>query len=175
MTFEATHPRFWTRFRGLFVQHVVSDPRRLTAFRLFTTFLISFGLLRLLTYGIRYHFLPFKNIETASGLHIHHFVWGIFLLLIVGFLALNLEAQTWHPWLAIPFAIGAALVLDEFALWLRLEDNYWAKEGRLSVDVVVWVAALLGLYYVTARFWAALADDVRKVMRAENRLRRRKA
>jgi len=173
MTFEATHPPIWTRVRGHFVTHVVSSYRRLTAFRLLVTFLISFLLLRLLTYGIRYQFLPLKNVVTGSGLHIHHFVWGIFLLLIVGFLALNLEAQIWHPWLAIPFAIGAALVLDEFALWLHLEDNYWGREGRISVDAVIWVAALLGLYYVTARFWAALVDDVRKVRRAEQRLRRK--
>jgi len=35
------------------------------------------------------------------------------------------------------------LTLDEFALWLHLEDVYWAEEGRKSVDAVV-LATLLG-------------------------------
>jgi hypothetical protein len=160
MTFKVTNPGFWQRVRGHFDTHVRKDFRRLTAFRLLLTFLVTFGLLRFLTYGIRYHFLPARNVVVGGGLHIHHFVWGIFILLIVGFLSLNLDERVWNPRLAIPFAIGAALVLDEFALWLRLEDNYWSKDGRLSVDVVTWVAALFGIYYVSARFWQALHREL---------------
>ncbi len=174
MTVEKSVMSFWTRIGGHFDTHVRSDFRRLAAFRLLVTFLLTFGCLRLLTYGIRYHFLPFRNVVTSSGLHIHHFVWGIFLLLLVGFLSLNLDEKVWNPRLAIPFGIGAALVLDEFALWLRLEDNYWAKDGRLSVDAVTYVALLLALYYVTARFWGALAAEVRAVIGLERLLRHKK-
>jgi hypothetical protein len=160
MTFKETSPGFWKRVRGHFDTHVRGDFRRLTAFRLLLTFVVTFTFLRFLTYGIRYHFLPARNVVVGGGLHIHHFVWGIFILLVVGFLSLNLDERVWNPRLAIPFAIGAALVLDEFALWLRLEDNYWSKDGRLSVDVVTWVAALFGIYYVSARFWQALHREL---------------
>ncbi len=171
MTFKAVRPGLWRQIGGHFQTHVVGDFRRLAAFRLLTSFLLTFACLRFLTYGIRYHFLPVGNVVTSSGTHIHHFVWGIFLLIIVGFLSLNLDEKVWNPRLAIPFGIGAALVLDEFALWLKLEDNYWAKDGRLSVDTVTVVAGLLAVYYVTARFWAALVDELRKGIRTEERLR----
>ena len=45
--------------------------------------------------------------------------------------------------LAVLFGVGAALTLDEFALWLRLDDVYWTREGRRSVDAVL-VALVVG-------------------------------
>jgi hypothetical protein len=148
--------------------------RRRAALRAWVAFVVTFVLLRLLTYGIRYHFLPFNNVVTGGGLHIHHFVWGIALLILGGFLALMLENPRWHPWLAIVFGIGAALVLDEFAIWLTLSDVYWTQQGDISVSVVIVVAALLGVYYAANCFWIALARElrlaVRLAMRGERRL-----
>jgi hypothetical protein len=83
------------------------------------------------------------SVKTEGGLHVHHLVFGIVLLLATGF-ALALQPSS--PWLEIVaagFGIGAGLTLDEYALWLHLEDVYWAEEGRRSVDAVV-IAALLG-------------------------------
>jgi hypothetical protein len=139
--------------------------RRRTAFRAWLAFIVTFVLLRLLTYGIHYQFLPFRNITTSSGLHIHHFVWGIGLLILVGFIGLMVEHPRWHPWLAIAFGIGAALVLDEFALWLHLSDVYWTDQGQISVDIVIVVAALLGLYYAANCFWIALVRELRSAAR----------
>lgn len=136
------------------------DYRRETALRMWLAFIATFVFLRGLTYGIRYHLLPVHNVVTSSGLHIHHFVWGIFLLLVVGFLALVLEQARWHPWLAIAFGIGAALVIDEFALWLNLQDVYWAKQGRSSVDLAIVVAALLGLFYAADCFWIQVVREI---------------
>jgi hypothetical protein len=83
------------------------------------------------------------SVVSDGGLHVHHLVFGIVLLLGTGFgLALSPDS----PWLEIlagGFGIGAGLTLDEYALWLHLEDVYWAEEGRRSVDAVV-VAALVG-------------------------------
>jgi hypothetical protein len=45
--------------------------------------------------------------------------------------------------LAVLSGVGAALTLDEFALWLRLDDVYWSREGRSSVDAVL-VALVVG-------------------------------
>lgn len=84
------------------------------------------------------------SVTTKGGLHLHHLVWGIVLTLVSGFL--NFVLKPGSPWLEIfaaAFGIGAGLTLDEFALWIHLEDVYWAKEGRASIDAVV-VATLLG-------------------------------
>jgi hypothetical protein len=75
-------------------------------------------------------------------------------------------------WLAIPFGIGGALVLDEFALLLNLQDVYWAKEGRQSLDAVVLVLAVLGVYLVAERFWrAALREVLEHVRKGQPRKR----
>jgi hypothetical protein len=135
------------------------DWREKAGIRAFLAFVVTFAFLRGLTYGIRYHLLPVHDI-TSGGLHIHHFVWGILLLLLVGFLGFTLEAQRWHPWLAIAFGVGAALVLDEFALWLNLQDVYWTRQGRISVDVALGVAGMLGVYTAAIHFWNAVAREI---------------
>lgn len=89
------------------------------------------------------------NVETKSGLHIHHLVWGIVTLMLAGFLTIALEpASPWRELLALAFGIGCGLTLDEFALWLRLDDVYWKSEGRSSVDAVI-VATVIGAMVVT--------------------------
>jgi hypothetical protein len=85
----------------------------------------------------------------AGGVHLHHLVWGICLLLLCGFLAfaVPLQAPWWHL-VAIGFGVGAGLTLDEFALWVRLQDVYWTEEGRTSFDAVVCTLAFAGLVVV---------------------------
>ena len=134
--------------------------------RLLLAFALTFAVVRALTFGIRYHLVPVNNVVTPGGLHIHHYVWGILIVLVVGFLAMTLDQAKWHPWLAIPFGVGAALVLDEFALLLNLQDVYWAKEGRQSLDAVVLVLALLGVYLVAERFWRSAAGEVAETLRS---------
>jgi hypothetical protein len=144
-------------------QHV--DYRRQAALWMWVTFIATFIFLRLLTFGIRYQLLPVKNVVTSSGLHIHHFVWGILILLIVGFLGITLWSERLHPWLGTIFGIGAALVLDEYALWLNLKDVYWLPAGRSSIDVAIVVAALLGLYYAADRFWKQVITEVQAAIK----------
>jgi hypothetical protein len=83
------------------------------------------------------------SVKTEGGLHVHHLVFGIVLLLAAGFALALQPSSPWLEILAAAFGIGAGLTLDEYALWLHLEDVYWAEEGRRSVDAVV-IAALLG-------------------------------
>jgi hypothetical protein len=83
------------------------------------------------------------SVQTEGGLHVHHLVFGIVLLLATGFALALQPPSPWLEILAAGFGIGAGLTLDEYALWLHLEDVYWAEEGRRSVDAVV-VAAVLG-------------------------------
>ena len=80
-----------------------------------------------------------------GGVHVHHQVWGILLVLVVGLLEFRLRpAAPWQEVLSALFGVGAALALDEFALWLHLEDVYWSEEGRKSIDAVM-VAVVVGL------------------------------
>jgi len=84
------------------------------------------------------------SVTTSGGLHLHHLVWGIVLLMLTGFLGfVTRPVSPWTEILAALFGVGAGLTLDEFALWIHLRDVYWAEEGRSSLDAVI-VAALIG-------------------------------
>ena len=110
-------------------------------------FLVTFGIVRGITHLIKAGVGPFHNVS-SGGLHIHHLVWGILLVLVVGYIWLIEEGIT-SSWLssitAIAFGVGAALTLDEFALWLNLQDVYWTGRGRESIDAVVIFAGLLSV------------------------------
>jgi hypothetical protein len=141
------------RIHDLFVRHVPDRPKRrllLAAIGFFLTFSVA----RSLAYSNYHHIGPFHDIY-IHGRHIHHLVWGILLLLAVGFgwlieLGTGSEASTLFASraMALLYGAGAALTLDEFALWLNLADVYWAREGRASVDAIVLfgVVLLLGIW-----------------------------
>lgn len=91
------------------------------------------------------------------GTHLHHLVPGIILLMVSGYVAIALDPSVPREPMAVMFGIGLALTLDEFALWLHLEDVYWAKEGRQSVDAVVIVASIVAMGILG---WSFLAEVV---------------
>jgi hypothetical protein len=97
----------------------------------------------------------------VGGTHVHHLVWGILLILGTGYVAIAIApGSPGREILAIIFGIGAGLTLDEFALWLNLEDVYWSEKGRRSIDAVIVAAALGGIALVGLRAWLAVADEV---------------
>ena len=107
----------------------------------------SFGFIRMSTRLMRSPKVPWwpGSVETSGGLHIHHLVFGIVLILLAGFLSFALQPDgALLTVLAIAFGIGAGLTLDEFALWLYLEDVYWSEEGRRSVDAVIVATIIAG-------------------------------
>ena len=122
---------------------VLSGRRELVAW-LVLGFLVAFLVTRFVTHAIRTGRGPFRD-ASVGGVHVHHEVYGIFLLLGTG-----TAEFTWRPdgaggaLLAVLFGAGAALTLDEFALWLHLEDVYWSREGRSSVDAVL-IALVVGV------------------------------
>ena len=106
--------------------------------------LLSFGFIRFSTRMIRAEVSWWPGNVTPGGLHIHHLVFGIVAMMLAGFV--GFAVQPGSPWLEILaalFGIGVGLTLDEFALWLYLEDVYWSEEGRRSVDAVI-VATIIG-------------------------------
>lgn len=86
------------------------------------------------------------GVESSSGVHLHHLVWGICLMMLSGFLAfaVPLDPPWWHI-IAILFGVGAGFTLDEFALWVYLDDVYWSPEGRASFDAVVVAVVIAAL------------------------------
>src|SRR3954452_15634527 len=106
--------------------------------------LLSFGFIRFSTRMIRADVSWWPGNVTPGGVHIHHMAFGIVAMMIAGFLGFVLSpASPWFEILAGLFGVGAGLTLDEFALWLYLEDVYWAEEGRSSVDAVIF-ASIIG-------------------------------
>lgn len=124
-------------------------------FLILLAFTITFAFIRTSAHLIRAQVQWWPgNVETKGGTHVHHLVWGILLLLTMGYLGLAVDLGS--PWLeltAIAFGIGMGLTLDEFALWLHLEDVYWTTKGRQSIDAVIIAASLLGLSLLGLQFW----------------------
>jgi hypothetical protein len=144
--------------RALYYRHFGNRRRER---QLFSTgsFFATFALVRAITHAIRAERGPFRNI-TPGGRHIHHMTFGIAGLLTVGYLwmlEIGINEERWSSRVtAGVFGSGAALTLDEFALWLNLEDLYWAKQGRESIDAVVLFGSLLSLSVLGKGFFAEL-------------------
>ena len=88
------------------------------------------------------------SVGGSDGFHLHHVVIGVVLVLLSGVTMVTLAVDggvTEFTVTAVFFGIGAALVLDEFALILHLEDVYWSEDGRTSVDAVFVAIAVAGL------------------------------
>ena len=128
----------WTFVKLTFLK--IRYSQRLTQFLILISFVITFGIARLITHSQKAGIIP----NQQGNLHIHHLVPGILLLLISGFAGLSFWSKKQLRWImSIFFGIGAALTIDEFALWLRLEDVYWTKQGRDSIDAIIIAIVLL--------------------------------
>jgi hypothetical protein len=140
----------------------IQVPGKEIHFLILVAFVCAFGFIRGSAHMIRAQVSWWPgNVETKSGTHIHHLVWGILLLLAMGYLGLATDLGS--PWLelvAIAFGIGMGLTLDEFALWLNLEDVYWKEKGRQSIDAVVVTSALLVIALLGLQFWIDVYDAV---------------
>jgi hypothetical protein len=140
----------------------IQVPGKEIHFLILIAFVCSFGFIRGSAHMIRAQVSWWPgNVETKGGTHVHHLVWGILLLLTMGYLGLATEPSS--PWLelvAIAFGIGMGLTLDEFALWLNLEDVYWTEKGRQSIDAVIITAGMLTIALVGLQFWIDVGDAV---------------
>jgi hypothetical protein len=124
----------------------VRDQR--AGFILLAAFLISFLFIRTSARLMRSSKVPWwpGSVTTGGGLHLHHLVWGIVLMLVAGFLAFATPDVTPGSEIeAAVFGVGAGLTLDEFALLIYLRDVYWSDEGRASFHAVVVAVILAGL------------------------------
>jgi hypothetical protein len=140
----------------------IQVPGKELHFLVLVAFVCSFGFIRTSAHMIRAQVSWWPgNVETKGGTHIHHLVWGILLLLVTGYLGLTTDAGS--PWIelfAIGFGIGMGLTMDEFALWLNLEDVYWKEQGRESIDAVVVTTAMLVIALLGLQFWMDVYEAV---------------
>jgi hypothetical protein len=107
-------------------------------------FILSFAFIRMSTRLMRSPKVPWwpGSVVSDSGVHLHHLVFGIVTMMVsgaLGFTALGDSPLT--EICAAAFGVGAGLTIDEFALWVYLDDVYWAEEGRSSIDATVIAAA----------------------------------
>jgi hypothetical protein len=117
-------------------------------------FVVSFGFIRLSTRLMRSPKVPWwpGSVVSDSGVHVHHLVFGIVLMMVAGSLSFAAFATSpWYEIFAFLFGVGIGLTIDEFALWVYLDDVYWAKEGRSSIDATLIVVAVLILVLIGVR------------------------
>jgi len=122
-------------------------------FNLLSSFVGTFLAARGTTYLLRHRpkVGPFRNLRVGRR-HIHHFVPGIVMAFSAGAAAILTRGKDLEPKLAVPFGVGMGLTLDESALLLELDDVYWSREGLLSVQITMAVAALLASIALALRF-----------------------
>jgi hypothetical protein len=133
-------------------------PGREAHFLVLVAFLASFGFIRTSAHMIRAQVSWWPgDVSTKGGTHIHHLVWGILLLMIFGYVGVAVAPDSpWREIAAVLFGIGMGLTLDEFALWLNLQDVYWTDKGRESIDAVVVAVTLLSITLIGLSFWIDL-------------------
>jgi hypothetical protein len=137
-----------TSFGDVLHERIPERPRR----RLFVasvSFSLTFAGVRAVVYAVEHQIPPFHFIQ-SGGRHIHHLVFGILILLLVGYgwlaevgTGADHSSILLSRLMSILYGVGAALTLDEFALWLNLRDVYWAREGRASIDAIILFGSLL--------------------------------
>jgi hypothetical protein len=150
---------------GFLIRSTIPDRPRRRMFIASVSFLVTFVGVRMLVHRIVNHEGHFQWV-VVRGMHIHHLVWGILILLLVGYGWLMDLGRAHTPTaiffsrlMSVSYGVGAALTLDEFALWLNLEPNaYWSREGRLSIDAVILFGSLLAVGAWGAPFFRGLEE-----------------
>ena len=150
---------------GFLVRATIPDRPRRRMFIASVSFFLTFAGVRLLVHRIVNHEGHFQWVM-VHGMHIHHLVWGILILLLVGYGWLMDLGRKHTPLsiffsrlMSVSYGVGAALTLDEFAMWLNLDpDAYWSSSGRLSIDAVILFGSLLAVGAWGAPFFRGLRE-----------------
>lgn len=150
---KLTNLKLFTRFR----------PKRDKSlpFIIFVFFLVTFIASRLIvTFSPGVYLFGTKN-----GNHVHHLVYGIIVLSVVGYITLvsKLSDKNRLRFAAL-YGIGLGLAYDEFAMWLELEDIY---HDRRSYDAVLIIALfLLNIIYFSDfwKRWGKRLDQLFRIM-----------
>jgi lysyl-tRNA synthetase class 2 len=146
---------------GSLYERAIVDSGRESEFLLLVSFLVMFGFIRTSAHMIRAQVSWWPGNVQVGGTHIHHLVWGICTVLITGYVAIGVNpGPPGQQIVAILFGLGMGLTLDEFALWLNLEDVYWSDKGRRSIDAVIVAAAFGGILLIGFSAWVDVATSL---------------
>jgi hypothetical protein len=142
----------WARLRQQWNQRL--PPGEQATVLAWTSFTVTFVGLRALTHWIHAGHGPAEGGVTLGGKHFHHYNLGIGLLATVAAVGLRgTEKQRHHPAAAVAFGSANALIVDELALLLELDDVYWSADGRESVDVALGLIATGATIVAGMPFW----------------------
>jgi len=146
-----------------FWQDQLVEHDRQALFLVLVGFLVAFVLIRISTRLMRSPKVPWwpGSIVSGSGLHLHHLVFGIVTMMAAGTVGFAVFGESpWFELAAFAFGVGVGLTIDEFALWVHLDDVYWAEEGRRSIDATVIAALLMAILMFGLRPFEIGTDTV---------------
>jgi hypothetical protein len=153
-----------SRISKLWQEHVRNAPgfpRLLIAI----SFLVAFGIVRLITHGIRHGWLPIGDVGSSNpegqGWHIHHYIWGIGIVLLLAYIQIGFQPKRGRNLCAVLYGIALALILDEFALLLNLSDVYWSGRGRESLVAIAIAAGFVTIAVLIGPFVRAVLREMR--------------
>lgn len=133
---------------GWWTRNIV-EPGKLPLLLLFAAFVVTFATTRTITRLIRAGRGPFTDNISSGGVHVHHAVPGIILLVSGAFASIGAPPHApWRELAAVAIGVGTSLVLDEFSMILHLQDVYWSNEGRTSVEMISLAFGVLGFALV---------------------------
>jgi len=124
------------------------------------SFLVTFVAARLIVYLVLGHLMP-NLFLTIRGVHIHHFTYGVVVLVIVGLYLLlrrpNVDSDDFR-WLVLIYGVGLGLTFDEFGMWIRLQDDYWVRQSYDAIIIVVLILLNIAYYHFVGKmlnvlFW----------------------
>jgi hypothetical protein len=153
--------KLYRRLRQAF--HDNLDGGRQSAVLAWASFGATFGIARGITHWIRSGHGPKSGGMSLGGKHFHHYNLGIAILTGIGGLAIRgVKEHVERPATAVAYGVGTALIVDEAALLLDLEDVYWSAPGKVSVDLAIGIIAAGGLAVAGLPFWAPAKDEIAK-------------
>jgi hypothetical protein len=111
------------------------------ASRIAAAFVVTVATARLFSLALpRFHWEP------IPGMHIHHYVYGIFILTAAGYLALIFKGPRATMWIGFLYGLGVGLTFDEFGMWLDppfVRGVRWNTDGLLIIIMTLAGAGLL--------------------------------
>ncbi|OZC75049.1 hypothetical protein CH274_22930 [Rhodococcus sp. 06-418-5] len=133
------------------------DPARRGIVLAWLAFTVTFGGARLVTWLIHIDTSDVGDIS-AGGVHLHHYLWGILLLAAVAVFGLVDRSPRTRSWMGAVLGVALALIVDEAALIITLEDVYWHSEGWSSIALAITIIGVVGTGLVLTRSGVERAD-----------------
>ncbi|MFN2568960.1 MAG: hypothetical protein ABR564_05090 [Candidatus Dormibacteria bacterium] len=150
---------------GSLYQAGFADARDEQMFLSAVSFFATFAAARTTTLVQRRQLGPIQNIS-GRGKRIHHYAYGIGLLLASGYGWMFLASREAHQGrvasrcTALVYGAGSALTIDEFNVWLHMKNNYWNRPLRQYIDVAIMATSALSIGGWGRKFWGSLGGEV---------------